>query len=152
MLAGLRAPLTMPLPRLYRYRRSGLNNKHMGDRTKSRRTPVFPAWSLGQCLCFTRRGGWYHHFRVMGQVRASPSHSPSTKLTLPLRRTAKVWTNFQLVNDLVGHTQSVWAVLSIEGDGYLTGALLLTFHISVSHIIPLCVRLCRQDNKTLAAT
>ena len=49
-----------------------------------------------------------------------------------LRRTAKVWTNFQLVYDLVGHTQSVWAVVSIEGNQYLTGALLLAFPISIS--------------------
>ena len=38
------------------------------------------------------------------------------------RRSAKVWTRFQLVHDLVGHTQSVWAVIAMEGDEYLTGA------------------------------
>ena len=65
----------------------------------------------------------------MGQVRPSLFHPPSTKLTL-LRRTAKVWTNFQLVRDLVGHTQAVWAVVSIEADQYLTGAL-LAFRISI---------------------
>ena len=30
---------------------------------------------------------------------------------------------FQLVHDLIGHTQSVWAALAMEGDEYLTGAL-----------------------------
>ena len=49
----------------------------------------------------------------------------------PLRRTAKVWTNFQLVYDLVDHTQSVWAVVSVVGGQYLTGAFLLAFHISI---------------------
>ena len=53
------------------------------------------------------------------------------------QRTAKVWTNFQLVHDLVGHTQSVWAVVSIEGDQYLTGALLLVFNISYDISDPL---------------
>jgi phospholipase A-2-activating protein len=51
----------------------------------------------------------------------------------PSRRTAKVWVNFQLINDLVGHTQPVWAVLAIRPDEYLTGTLLhvLTFPRSV---------------------
>ncbi|KAH9996848.1 phospholipase A-2-activating protein [Russula vinacea] len=52
-------------------------------------------------------------------------------------KTAKVWTNFQLVNDLVGHTQSVWAVLSIEGDGYLTGSADKTIKLWQQHK---CVR------------
>jgi hypothetical protein len=47
------------------------------------------------------------------------------------QRTAKVWINFQLVHDLVGHTQPVWAVVAIEGGQYLTGALLFTCHTSV---------------------
>lgn len=37
-------------------------------------------------------------------------------------RTAKVWKNFNLVYDLKGHTQSVWAVLGVDEDQYLTGA------------------------------
>lgn len=36
-------------------------------------------------------------------------------------RTAKVWKNFSLVFDLKAHQQSVWAVLVIEGDHFLTG-------------------------------
>jgi hypothetical protein len=51
----------------------------------------------------------------------SPLLHSSLKL---LRRTAKVWTNFQLVYDLAAHAQSVWAVVAIAGDEYLTGALL----------------------------
>ena len=47
-----------------------------------------------------------------------------SSLTL-LQRTAKVWINFQLVHDLVGHAQPVWAVVAMGGDEYLTGALLL---------------------------
>lgn len=39
-------------------------------------------------------------------------------------RTAKVWKNFQLLYDLVGHQQSVWAVLAIDGAQFLTGRLL----------------------------
>lgn len=41
------------------------------------------------------------------------------------------------MHDLVGHTQSVWAVVSIEGDQYLTGALLLVFNISYDISDPL---------------
>jgi phospholipase A-2-activating protein len=53
----------------------------------------------------------------------SPLLPSSFKL---FRRTAKVWTNFQLIYDLVGHTQPVWAVVAITGDEYLTGALPFT--------------------------
>ena len=69
----------------------------------------------------------------MGQVRLFFFHPLSARLTPPpppLQRTAKVWTNFQLVCDLVGHTQSVWAVVSIDGGQYLTGGLLPAFYIS----------------------
>lgn len=48
-------------------------------------------------------------------------------------KTAKVWTNFQLVSDLVGHTQSVWAVVSIEGDQYLTGSADKTIKLWQQH-------------------
>lgn len=37
------------------------------------------------------------------------------------RRTAKVWKNYTLVFDLKAHQQSVWAVLVIEDDHFLTG-------------------------------
>jgi phospholipase A-2-activating protein len=109
---------------------------------------IINIWEIGQ----SREEPLYSLLGHSDNVCALHVEGDGTIISGSWDKTAKVWTNFQLVNDLVGHTQSVWAVLSIEGDGYLTGALLLTFHISVSHIIPLCVRLCRQDNKTLAAT
>ena len=57
----------------------------------------------------------------------------------PPRRTAKVWTHFQLVNELVGHTQPVWAVVALQGDEYLTGAPLhfSLFHVPVWHPLAL---------------
>lgn len=68
-----------------------------------------------------------------GHGTSAPFSLPSAlnQADPPLRRTAKIWTNFQLVCDLVGHTQSVWAVLSIEGDQYLTGALFPAFRIFI---------------------
>ena len=65
-------------------------------------------------------------------------HSRSTHPTHSSRRTAKVWANFQLVNDLVGHTQPVWAVVALQGDEYLTGAPLqgLTCHVPVRYPLP----------------
>jgi hypothetical protein len=39
----------------------------------------------------------------------------------PRPRTVKVWKNFQLVHDLKGHQQSVWAVLAIDEECVLTG-------------------------------
>jgi len=38
-----------------------------------------------------------------------------------LGRTAKVWKNFNLTHDLKGHQQSVWAVLAVDEEQYLTG-------------------------------
>jgi len=52
-----------------------------------------------------------------------PLSSSKPRLSSQTRRSAKVWTRFQLVHDLVGHNQSVWAVVAMEGDEYLTGAL-----------------------------
>jgi hypothetical protein len=68
-----------------------------------------------------------------GHGTSAPFSLPSAlnQADPPLRRTAKVWSNFQLVYDLVGHTQSVWAVVSVEGNQYLTGALLLAFRLSI---------------------
>jgi hypothetical protein len=37
-------------------------------------------------------------------------------------RTAKVWKNFTLAYDLKGHGQSVWAVVAIDEERFLTGA------------------------------
>jgi hypothetical protein len=82
MSAGLRTPPhDGAIRRLHRYGWSRLDHKHLGHRAKSRGAPVFPTGPLGQCLCFTCRGGWLHHLRVMGQVRPSLFHLPSTKLT-----------------------------------------------------------------------
>ena len=39
-------------------------------------------------------------------------------------RTAKVWKNYQLAYDLRGHEQSVWAVIALEPDKFLTGMFL----------------------------
>lgn len=36
-------------------------------------------------------------------------------------RTAKIWKKFECVYDLIGHSASVWAVLALEDDQYLTG-------------------------------
>lgn len=36
-------------------------------------------------------------------------------------RTAKVWKNFILAYELKGHQQSVWAVLGVDEDQFLTG-------------------------------
>jgi phospholipase A-2-activating protein len=36
-------------------------------------------------------------------------------------RTAKVWRDFQLLHDLRGHEQSVWAVLAMDEELILTG-------------------------------
>lgn len=38
------------------------------------------------------------------------------------RRTAKVWKDFKLLYDLTGHQQSVWAVLAINSEEFLTGS------------------------------
>lgn len=46
--------------------------------------------------------------------------------------TAKVWKDFKLLYDLVGHQQAVWAVLAIDGGQFLTGQLLLSMPTSVT--------------------
>ena len=38
-----------------------------------------------------------------------------------ISRTAKVWQNFQLSFELRGHEQSVWAVLAVDEETFLTG-------------------------------
>ena len=76
-------------------------------------------------------GGMVPSFQGHGTSACSSLPPVLTDLTPSLQRTAKVWRNFQLVFDLVGHTQPVWAVVAMEGDDYLTGILLSTGHISV---------------------
>ena len=69
----------------------------------------------------SRSGRWDYHLGFMGQVSAfhSARHNPAVHAP---ERTAKVWKDFQLLHDLVGHQQSVWTVLAIDGSQYLTGA------------------------------
>lgn len=68
----------------------------------------------------SRLGRWDYHFGLMGQVSAF--HWVRHYCRLCLQRTAKVWKDFKLLHDLVGHQQSVWTVLAIDGSQYLTGA------------------------------
>ena len=52
-----------------------------------------------------------------------------------VHRTARVWKNFQFAYELVGHTQSVWAVVAIEPDQFLTGEFgvrLLTYVLTMN--------------------
>ena len=50
----------------------------------------------------------------------SKLHSPYEFL-FTFCRTAKVWKNFILAYELKGHQQSVWAVLGVDEDQFLTG-------------------------------
>ena len=68
-------------------------------------------------------GRWHYHFGFMGQV--SPLPQRAIIAVHPPQRTAKVWKDFKLLHDLVGHQQSVWTVLAIDGSQYLTGAFRL---------------------------
>jgi hypothetical protein len=79
-------------------------------------------------------------YTLGGMAPSFQGHGTSAPFSFPsalnradplLQRTAKVWTNFQLLSDLVGHTQSVWAVVSVEGNQYLTGALFPAFRIFI---------------------
>ena len=58
-------------------------------------------------------------FLVLG-IGMSP-HTHHLTLHDTMIRTAKVWKAYRLVYELTGHTQSVWAVLALEADQYLTG-------------------------------
>lgn len=112
MAAGLwTTPHDGAIRRLHRYGRSRLDHKHLEHRANSRGAPVFPTGSLGQCLCFTCRGGWLHHFRVMGQVRPSLFHLPSTKLTLLCKGPPKYGIIFSLC-------PTSWATRSLCGLWY----------------------------------
>ncbi|KAF8965289.1 phospholipase A-2-activating protein [Flammula alnicola] len=48
-------------------------------------------------------------------------------------KTAKVWKNFNLVYDLKGHQQSVWAVVGIDEDQFLTGSADKTIKLWQQH-------------------
>jgi hypothetical protein len=56
----------------------------------------------------------------MGQV-SLPYHQALQGRNVFRCRTAKVWKNFELAYDLKGHGQSVWAVVAIDEDRFLTG-------------------------------
>jgi len=47
--------------------------------------------------------------------------STPNELFFTFCRTAKVWKNFILAYELKGHQQSVWAVLGVDEDQFLTG-------------------------------
>ena len=66
-------------------------------------------------------------------------------------RTAKVWKNFTLVYDLKEHEQSVWAVLAIDEDRFLTGEYIvpLVFFLHVDRVV--ISRIRRQNDQALAA-
>ena len=73
----------------------------------------------------SHRGGRDDYLGFLGQVSASrvAAHCSRSRV----RRTAKVWKDFQLLYDLVGHQQSVWTVLAIDGSQFLTGPFPFTF-------------------------
>ncbi|KAF9532143.1 phospholipase A-2-activating protein [Crepidotus variabilis] len=48
-------------------------------------------------------------------------------------KTAKVWKNYNLVYDLKGHQQSVWAVLGLDEDQFLTGSADKTIKLWQQH-------------------
>ena len=52
---------------------------------------------------------------------APSSSKPLTMFTPPVYRTAKVWKKYSLLYDLKGHGQSVWAVLAVDENQFLTG-------------------------------
>src|ERR1700738_3813105 len=60
--------------------------------------------------CRRRRNG---HFRELGQVSRSNFQANNS--------TARVWKNWECVYTLKGHESSVWAVLALPNDEYLTG-------------------------------
>jgi hypothetical protein len=152
MSAGLRTPShDGAIRRLHRYGRSRLDHKYLGHRTKWKGAPVFPTGSLRQCLCFTCRGGRLHHFRVMGQVRPCLFLLPSTKLTPLCEGPPKYGQTFSLC-------ATSWATRSLCGRWYQRKATSISpvsffslFAFSYDIQTP-CLRLCRQNNKTLAAT
>jgi hypothetical protein len=152
MSAELRTPIhDGAIRRLHRYGGSRLGHKHLGHRSKSRGAPVFPTGSLGQCLCSTCRGGWLHHFRVVGQVRPSLFHPPSTKLTPLCEGPPKCGLTLSLC-------ATSWATRNLCGRWYQWRATSISLVRSFSLLafsyiyqVP-CLRLCRQNNKTLAAT
>ena len=65
------------------------------------------------------------------------------------RSTAKVWKNFKLVFDLKGHERSVWAVLALGGDQYLTGVPTKLLIPRLAILIELRIR--GQNDQAMAA-
>lgn len=66
-----------------------------------------------------------------------------------LCRTAKVWKDFTLAYELKGHEQSVWAVLAVDEEQFITGAWRSVLSDG-SRCSPIH-RFCRQNDQTLAA-
>jgi len=62
-------------------------------------------------------------------------------------RTAKVWKNFSLAYDLKGHEQSVWAVVAIDEERFLTGICPNTLYSLTSGLTKL--RLAGSADKTI---
>ncbi|KAG6909638.1 hypothetical protein DXG01_016420 [Tephrocybe rancida] len=60
-------------------------------------------------------------------------HTDNVSTDLDFTRTAKVWKNFSLAHDLKGHQQSVWAVLAVDEDQYLTGSADKTIKLWQQH-------------------
>lgn len=73
--------------------------------------------------------------RVLGiSTCFAGSPRPSSKNAYISRRTARVWKKFQSAYELTGHAQSVWAVVAIDSDQFLTGeyAFIPAAHLSLS--------------------
>lgn len=71
-------------------------------------------------------------------------------LSLWCRSTAKIWKNFECAYELIDHTASVWAVLALEDDQYLTG--MFRFDFSMSRLLNLFGRLCGQNYQIVERT
>lgn len=66
-------------------------------------------------------GSWDRCARLIPPLHIS-AYSPPC-------RSAKVWQNFELLYDLKGHQQSVWAVLILQEGQYLTGMFFILVFI-----------------------
>lgn len=85
-------------------------------------------------MCITCITKWHHYIRILGPVSRLP-HQCRHYILMNVHRTARVWKNFQFAYELVGHTQSVWAVVAIEPDQFLTGEFgvrLLTYVLTMN--------------------
>jgi hypothetical protein len=95
---------------------------------QQRRSGFFSRRPYRKCVHVGCCPNWEHFdFRLVGpvslvlEVGSLGSSHASLSLPCAIFRVAKVWKNFQLAYDLRGHQQSVWAVLLLEDDHFLTG-------------------------------